>query len=114
MAFTEAIRPKSAASSTMGIKKSVVLTIPVPSPKSTTAASSLSSFPTIRLEKEGTAICFFKIVSNTLGAILQPHPAPCEYCVNLNSFTTIIYFDSHNSSNNRLSFSAHSVQMLNI
>ena len=68
--------PKSSGSSTIGIKKSVVLTMPVPSPKSTTAASSLSSLPTIRFGKLKVVACFFKIVSNTFGAILQPQPAP--------------------------------------
>ena len=46
MAFAAAMRPNVCGSSTMGMKKSVVLTIAVPSPKSTTAASSLVSFPT--------------------------------------------------------------------
>ena len=47
MALVAAIRPKVMGSSTMGIKKSVVLTMPVPSPRSNTAASSRVSFPTI-------------------------------------------------------------------
>ncbi len=48
MALAAAIRPNEKGSSTMGIKKSVVLIIPVPSPKSYTAASSLLSLPTNR------------------------------------------------------------------
>ena len=52
MALAAAMRPKVWGSSTMGMKKSVVLMMPVPSPRSTTAASSLVSLPT---SKDGWA-----------------------------------------------------------
>jgi hypothetical protein len=51
MAFAADIFPKSKASSTIGVKKSVVLIIQFPFSNSKTAASSFVSFPTSSLEK---------------------------------------------------------------
>jgi hypothetical protein len=76
MAFTEAIAPKINGSSTIGMKKSVVLIIHVPSPKSKTAASSFDSFPTRRLANAVLGVSECKIESSTAGEILHPHPAP--------------------------------------
>ena len=81
MAFTAAICPKAKASSTMGMKKSVVLMMPVPSPRSKTAASSLLSCPTSRPGKLPAAPELCRICSSTAGAILQPQPAPWLYWV---------------------------------
>ena len=67
----------------MGIKKSVVLIMALPSPKSYTAASSRVSLPTNKFLSASYFMALCKIVSNTAGAILHPQPAPCEYCVNL-------------------------------
>ncbi len=46
IAFVAAIRPKVKGSSTIGIKKSVVLSTEVPLPRSNAAASSFVLFPT--------------------------------------------------------------------
>src|SRR5688572_20630370 len=94
MAFTEAIDPNKKGSSTMGMKKSVVLTMQVPSPRSNTAASSLDSFPTRSEEKVAFLNSECRMVSNIAGEILQPQPAPwlnwvsltCSMCVNLSTY----------------------------
>src|SRR5204862_7742221 len=49
-------------------------------------SSSLLLLPTSRFLLSGNAILLFNISSNTLGAILHPHPAPWEYCVSLIEF----------------------------
>jgi len=49
MALVAAIRPKSKGSSTIGMKKSVVAMMQVPSSRRHTAASSPVSVPTSRL-----------------------------------------------------------------
>ena len=85
-ALVAAMRPKSKGSSTIGMKKSVVLIIDVPLPKSYTAASSLVSLPTRRFGSINGAISVCKISSKTLGDILQPQPAPWLYCVRRMSF----------------------------
>jgi hypothetical protein len=51
IALVAAILPKLYASSTIGVKKSVVLIIAFPSPISNTAASSFESLPTRRFSK---------------------------------------------------------------
>ena len=79
MAFTEAIAPKSNGSSTIGMKKSVVLMMAVPLPRSNTAASSLVWLPTSREGKKLLSVDLLRMVSSTLGEILQPHPAPWLY-----------------------------------
>src|SRR5687768_15584242 len=84
MAFTEAMDPNVNGSSTMGIKKSVVLITHEPSPRSNTAASSRDSFPTSKAGKKDFLNSEWRMVSKTAGEILQPQPAPWLYCV---SFT---------------------------
>ena len=76
------MRPKVRGSSTMGMKKSVVEMMPVPSPKSTTAASSLVSLPMIRFSNTSDRSTPDKISWSTAGDNLQPQPAPCENWVN--------------------------------
>ena len=75
-AFADAIFPNSYASSTIGMKKSVVLMSAVPFPKSYTAASSRELFPTMRFPVCGKASFVCKMASSIDGEILHPHPAP--------------------------------------
>ena len=83
MAFAAAIRPKSNASSTMGIKKSVVAIRAFPFPISYTAASSAVALPTSSFAVCCSGIVVVSICCSTAGAILQPHPAPRENWVSL-------------------------------
>src|SRR4051794_16281907 len=88
-ALAAAIRPKVYASSTTGVKKSVVSTIPMglpPAPRSirTTAASSPSSRPTTSPAAGSTgpvAVSPATTASSSPGGILQAQPPPCAYWV---------------------------------
>src|SRR5580693_4651157 len=77
-ALVAAIRPKSNGSSTIGMKKSVVETIAWDSFKRNTAASSEVSLPTRRSGWVPPPGMSFSNSASTPGAILQPHPPPCE------------------------------------
>src|SRR5262245_48171519 len=79
-AFVAAIRPHARASSTIGVKKSVVSTSPV-SPKRHTAASSPVSGPTSRSGCTGAKPASASV--RIVGASLQPQPAPWLYSVSL-------------------------------
>mmetsp|Transcript_83948 Transcript_83948/g.140093 ORF Transcript_83948/g.140093 Transcript_83948/m.140093 type:complete len:213 (+) Transcript_83948:723-1361(+) len=76
MALVAAMRPKSCGSSTMGMKKSVVLMRPWPSPRSYTAASSFVPRPTSSRGSACSGPVLESILSSTLGEILQPQPPP--------------------------------------
>src|SRR5574343_931652 len=81
MSLVAAMRPKSKGSSTMGMKKSVVETTPRVSSMAYTAASSREALPTQRRGSRCWAPLPARMVSNTLGEILQPQPAPWLYWV---------------------------------
>src|SRR5690606_5651938 len=81
MALVAAMRPKSKGSSTMGMKKSVVETTPRSSSSAYTAASSREALPTHSFGSRFCAPLPARIVSSTLGEILQPQPAPWLYWV---------------------------------
>src|SRR5688500_2644068 len=84
-ALAAAIRPNVYASSTTGVKKSVVRTSPWPPGMRTTAASSPSSRPTTSsaLGAAGpVAVSPATTDSSSPGGILQAHPPPCAYWVN--------------------------------
>src|SRR5205085_7571166 len=83
IAFTDAIEPNVNASSTIGMKKSVVLTMQSPLPRSNTAASSFDSLPTSNPGNRGWLTSEWSMHSSTAGEILQPQPAPWEYWVSL-------------------------------
>ena len=72
----------------MGVKKSVVEIRPSPFPRSYTAASSLSAFPTTRLGSSNFGT-FPSIFSRDSGGILHPQPAPGLNCANLYFFLLI-------------------------
>src|SRR5687767_7894406 len=83
-AFAAAIRPNVYASSTTGVKKSVVSTSPCPPAIRTTAASSPSSRPTTSsaLGVVGpVAVSPATTASSSPGGILQAQPPPCAYWV---------------------------------
>jgi hypothetical protein len=46
----------------------------------------LLELPTNKLGKLAAVLLVCKICSSTAGAILQPHPAPWEYCVSLTAW----------------------------
>ncbi len=83
IALAAAMRPNVRGSSTIGIKKSVVEMMPVPSPKSITAASSFVSFPIINDGNDSDRSTPERISCKTAGESLHPQPAPWENCVNL-------------------------------
>ena len=85
------IFPKSKASSTIGVKKSVVLIIQFPSSKSYTAASSLVSLPTNKFLKTISCLQPLKISSSTAGAILQPQPEALLNCVSFTDIFNLMY-----------------------
>src|SRR5262245_13742119 len=81
MALAAAMRPKSAGSSTIGMKKSVVAITHVSPSSIHTAASSLVSVPTRRRGKAVATGEFDRICCRTAGASLHPHPPPCARLV---------------------------------
>src|SRR5688500_5932384 len=85
-ALAAAIRPNVYASSTTGVKKSVVSTNPWPPAIRTTAASSPSSRPTTSSalgEAGPVAVSPATTASSSPGGILQAQPPPCAYWVSL-------------------------------
>src|SRR5690242_17874312 len=87
-AFVAAIRPQSYASSTTGVKKSVVSTYAgPPSGAATTAASSPVSSPTSSAPyasggaRAGPGRSPASTASSSPGGILHAHPPPWAYCV---------------------------------
>src|SRR5215211_3152747 len=83
-ALAAAIRPNVYASSTTGVKKSVVSTSPWPPAIRTTAASSPSSSPTTSSalgEAGPVAVRPATTASSSPGGILQAQPPPWAYWV---------------------------------
>src|SRR5437899_11079430 len=84
-ALVAAMHPKSYGSSTIGMKKSVVATTACPSFRRYTAASSPVSIPTSSAGSRNWRGTLARISVSAAGAILQPHPPPCDKVVNRTS-----------------------------
>src|SRR2546428_1868343 len=91
-ALVAARRPKSWGSSTIGMKKSVVETAACSSFRRYTAASSLVSIPTSSAGSRNVRGTLARISISAAGAILQPHPPPCDKLVNRTSDIAHLYY----------------------
>src|SRR5919106_5719463 len=87
-ALAAAIRPKSYASSTTGVKKSTVATTARSGARRNTAASSRVAAST-RIRGSFAIGTWRKTCVNSAGPSLQAQPAPWEYAVRRIAFTVV-------------------------